>query len=380
MTEMTPERGARNLLNNCAKAQPGERLLIAYEPPEFGYFDASAVEVVKRTAQTMGLHVTVVNVGFNPGNPHLPPDLLTLFEAADVILFLARLGDQLRFSQMPQDKKIIVSFALNKELFGSGFANGHHEAFMRIKDSTNAMLAAAKDVRLTCPLGSDVRGEPKMVLTPESDTTVMRFPMSVFTPVPAYSFSGRIALTFLTGTGAKYYDDYTIEFDAPVFAVMENGRMQRFEGAPKDAARAEAHYDRVAAQLGVDRNFVHSWHAGIHPGCGYPWLRTDNTERWGGVAFGNPRVLHFHTCGTYAPGEISWNVFDPTIEVDGVTYWEEGVFHADRLAEGPDILARFPCAAALFADPETNIGHLLSGHGARPSGQPEQVLEQAVGI
>ena len=380
MTEMTPERGARNLLINCAKARVGERLLIAYEPPEFGYFDTSAVEVVQRTALAMGLDVTVANVGFNPGNPHLPADLLALFEAADVILFLARLGDQLRFSQMPQGKKIIVSFALSEELFGSGFAVGHYEAFARLKQSTNVALAAAREVRLTCPLGSDVRGRPHMVLTPEGDTTVMRFPMSVFTPVPAYSFSGRVALTFLTGTGSKYYDDYTIEFDRPVFAVMEEGRMQRFEGAPKDTARAEAHYDRVAAELGVDRNFVHSWHAGIHPGCGYPWPRTDNTERWGGVAFGNPRVLHFHTCGAYAPGEISWNVFDPTIEVDGVTYWENGVFHADRLADGPEILTDFPCAAALFADPERNIGHLPAGSDASPLRQSTRVLDQVVVI
>lgn len=377
---MTPERGARNLLINCAKARTGTRLLIAYEPPEFGYFDTSAVEVVQRTAQTLGLNVSTINVGFRPGNPHLTPDLLAQFEAADIILFLARLGDQLRFSQMPQGKRIIVSFALNEELFGSGFAGGHHDAFMHLKNSTNALLATAGEVRLTCPLGSDVRGQPQMLLTPEGDTTVTRFPMSVFTPVPAYSFSGRVALTFLTGTGSKYYDDYTIEFEKPVFAVMENGRMQRFEGATKDAARAEAHYDRVAAELGIDRNFVHSWHAGIHPGCGYPWPRTDNTERWGGVAFGNPRVLHFHTCGAYAPGEISWNVFDPTIEVDGVRIWDNGVFHADRLAEGRDILARYPCVAALFADPETNIGHIPQQPDVQPMHHAAQELEQVAGI
>lgn len=380
MSEMTPERGARNLLENCAKARRGDRLLIAYEPPEFGYFDASAVKVVARAAKTMGLNVETVDVGFNPGNPHLSPGLLAQFDAADVILFLARLGDQLRFSQMPQGKKIIVSFALSQELFASGFAVGHFEAFTQIKASTNALLEAAEEVRITCPLGSDVRGRPEMLLTPEGDTTVTRFPMSVFTPVPAYSFSGRIALTFLTGTGSKYYDDYTIEFDQPVFAVMESGRMQRFEGAPNDTARAEAHYDRIATQLGIDRNFVHSWHAGIHPGCGYPWAMRDNYERWGGVAFGNPRVLHFHTCGAYAPGEISWNVFDPTIEVDGVRYWESGAFHADRLPNGPEILDSFPCASALFAKPERNIGHVPEGPVSKPASAPASLLDQPAAI
>jgi hypothetical protein len=193
-----------------------------------------------------------------------------------------------------------------------------------------------------------------MNLNPDGDTSIQRFPMSVFTPVPAHTFSGRVALRFLTGTGSKYYDDYTIEFDQPVFALMENGRVTGFEG--RHAARAQAHYDRVAGIFGIDRDFVHSWHAGIHPGCGYPWDMRKNFERWGGAAFGNPRILHFHTCGAYAPGEISWNVFDPTIEIDGVSFWERGVFHADRLPDGPEILATYPCAAGLFAHPDPDIG------------------------
>ncbi|MEM7317512.1 MAG: hypothetical protein AAF408_00670 [Pseudomonadota bacterium] len=356
MSDMTPERGAQNLLENCARARAGDRLLIAYEPPEYGYFDAASVGVVTRAAQAMGVQVDAVDVGFNPDNPHLPPDLLRHFEAADIVLFLARLGDQLRFSDMPQGKKIIVSFALTQELFGSGFSNGHHDAFMRIKAAINLALAQARDVRITCPLGTDVRGRPDMNLEPDGDTSILRFPMSVFTPVPAHSFSGRVAMTFLTGTGSKYYEDYTIEFDQPVFAVLEQGRLRRFDGRPADVARAEAQYDRVASLFGIDREFVHSWHAGIHPGCGYPWDMRDNYERWGGAAFGNPRILHFHTCGAYAPGEISWNVFDPTIAIDGITFWEKGVFHASRLPQGPEILARFPCAAALFENPDDNIG------------------------
>jgi hypothetical protein len=32
------------------------------------------------------------------------------------------------------------------------------------------------------------------------------------------------------------------------------------------------------------------------------------------VAFANPRYLHFHTCGNYAPGEIAWSLFDVKVE------------------------------------------------------------------
>ena len=354
MSNMTPERGARNLLLNCAQAKAGDRLLIAFESPDFGYFDRDAVSVVSQAARSLGINVDAVDVGFNPDNPHLPEHLLNRFEAADIILFLARLGDQLRFSEMPQGKKIIVSFALSQELFGSGFANGHHDAFMQIKSGINHVLDLADEVHITCPLGTDVRGRPEMNLNADGDTSILRFPMSVFTPCPASTFSGRVALKFLTGTGSKYYDDYTLEFDQTVFAVMESGRLVRFEGP--EAALAEAHYDRVAMQFGIDRNFVHSWHAGIHPGCGYPWDMRANYERWGGSAFGNPRILHFHTCGAYAPGEISWNVVDPTIEIDGLAFWEHGMFRAEHLPGGSEILAKYPCAAQLFEYPDTDIG------------------------
>ncbi|PIV75947.1 MAG: hypothetical protein COW55_03555, partial [Rhodobacteraceae bacterium CG17_big_fil_post_rev_8_21_14_2_50_65_11] len=72
----SPEAGALNLLQNCAHAAAGDRLLIACESPEYGYFDADAVALVHRAADRLGLHVDTVDVGFNPDDPHLPPDLL----------------------------------------------------------------------------------------------------------------------------------------------------------------------------------------------------------------------------------------------------------------------------------------------------------------
>ena len=144
MTDMTPALGARNLLLNCAGARAGDRLLIAYEPSDFGYFDDDAYECVVTEAERMGLTVDAVDVGFDADNPHLSEPLLRQMESFDIILFLARLGDQLRFSDMPQGKRIIVSFALNAHLFGTGFGNAHHAAFMELKTEANAVLSGAR--------------------------------------------------------------------------------------------------------------------------------------------------------------------------------------------------------------------------------------------
>ena len=354
---MNPQAGAKNMLLNCADAQAGERLLIAYESAEFGYYDADAVPCVVDAAREVNLEVETLDVGFSPFNPHLTAELVAQFDRADIIVFLARLGDQLRFSDMPQGKRIIVSFALDGGLFGSGFGTTHHTAMMTLKHQISDAFRRAEMVRVTCAAGSNFSGKPEMPHGDDGDTTIRRFPMSVFQPVPAHTFSGKVALCgFLTGTGSLYYDNYTLEFGGPVFAVMENGRLAGFEGAASDVAAANAHYDRVSGLFGIDRNFVHSWHAGMHPGCGYMRDARSNYERWGGSSFGNPRILHFHTCGNYAPGEISWNMIDPTIEIDGIPVWERGGFHAERLEGGQEVLDAYPSAAEIFNHPDPHIG------------------------
>ncbi|MGI9369294.1 MAG: hypothetical protein ACR2O2_10710, partial [Ruegeria sp.] len=301
--------------------------------------------------------VETVDVGFTPSAPGLPENLIDKVVEFDVVVFLARLGDQLRFSEMPTGPRFVVCFANKTPLLASKFCTADYQAFVELKMAVDQHLLAADRIVVTCPSGTKVVGRLTDKSRPPRDTSSLRFPMSVFSPVPATGFSGKVALGgFLTGTGSNYYDKYTVEFTSQVFAHLEDGRLIGFSGARHDVEAANAHYDRIAKMFGLDRNFVHSWHAGIHPGCGFPWDMRNNYENWGGVAFGNPRILHFHTCGAYAPGEISWNLFDPTIEIDGVAVWQNGSFYPERLPTGSDILAQFPSAAAAFANPDRDIG------------------------
>jgi len=331
-------------------------VLIAFEPESYGYFSSEVRHQVAGTTKALGAQVRTLDVGFTASHVHLPKALLAQIPHTDVVIFLSRLGDQLRFSELPQGPKFVVCFAFNETLMRSSFGTAHYQAFCEAKAAVDTRLFAAREITITCPAGTQITGSVKDAVYFPKDTTAVRFPMSVFSPVPSAGFSGQVALKFLTGTGSQYYTDYTVFFDDYVFAIMERGRLQGFEGSAADVAKAHAHYDRVAEMFGVERNFVHSWHAGLHPGCGFPWDLRANDRRWGGAAFGNPRILHFHTCGTEPPGEISWNVFDPTIQIDGLAVWENGTFHLERLGAGPRILADYPCAAEAFAHPDHRIG------------------------
>jgi hypothetical protein len=359
---MSPEllRGVRNLLDVCAQAQSGESLLIVEEEPALGYYGEGLGEAVAHGAAASGLRVERRRTPFRPDAENLPDDLSGAFASSDHVLFLARIGDQLRFSAMPGGGRAIVSYALDREAMQSPFAGVNYRSFFDLKHALDRLVANARRFRITCPLGTDYAGTvtPQEKTTPNAgDVTVKRFPISVFSPVDCENFSGRIAIMHcLAGTGSRYYDPYGIRIDEPVFAIVEGHRLVDWQGPATTVARVRAHYTDIAARFGIDRDFVHSWHAGIHPGCGYAGSAFDNLERWSGSAFGNPRLLHFHTCGDYAPGEICWNVVDATVTIDGVAIWEGGRLYPERFSEGRDILAASAELTDLFAHPRREIG------------------------
>lgn len=352
--------GARNLLENCAGLAAGARLLILVEDPAGGFYDPALGSAVAEAAAALGIEADLRLIPFAPQAADLPPDLAEAMARADRTLFFARLGDQLRFSPSLAALRPVVSYALDAAMLGSGFGRAHHAAFTALKRCVDAALAGARHIRVTCPLGTDFEGPGADFPVEAGEVTVARFPLSVFAPVPAAAYRGRIAQAgFLTGTGSTYYEPYTVPLDDVLTVHFEGNRITAFEGP--DACRAAAHYARVGQMLGIRHDFVHSWHAGIHPGCAWLAEAADNPERWSGGAFGNPRLLHFHTCGTYAPGEISLNVVDPTILLDGVALWDGGRLHPERVAGGAEILRQYPCAARAFAEPERSIGLAPSG-------------------
>jgi hypothetical protein len=352
------ERGARNLLLGCAGARPGETLLIVEEDPSGGYYEAGLGEAVAAAAGRLGLTVRRIGIAFSPEADALTPALEREVRASDHQLFLARLGDQLRFRAMPEGSRPIVSYALDRAALGSGFGGAPHQVFVVLKKAFDQLFAQARHIRVTCPLGTSFEGAPPRIPdAPPADVTIKRFPMSVFAPLDAGGFTGRVRVAhLLVGTGSRYYQPYGLPVDGPLFAVIAGGRLVGWEGDAAEVARAERHYAHVAGLFGIDGGFVHSWHAGIHPGCAYIGRADDHYERWSGSAFGNPRLLHFHTCGAYAPGEICWNVVDPTIEVDGVTVYDAGRIRLEAVPGAMKALDSQPEARDLFERPSRQIG------------------------
>ena len=348
----------RNMLIACAGARAGDRLLILREDPAHGYSGHGLDAAIARAAAVLGLSVSIIDVPIYPEIDALPSALEPAFKNADHALFLARLGDQIRFLQPPGGARAVVSYILDTDTLASPFATAPYHAFLDLKDTLDDMFLAAEHVHVTCPRGTDFSGRVSGgTRHRKSDVTVKRFPMSVFAPLDAADFSGRVAVDhFLVGTGSRYYEPYGVPLADTVFADLKCGRVAAWEGPEAATAKVRAHYAFVADRYGIDADVVHSWHAGMHPACAYRGPAIEHFERWSGSAFGNPRLLHFHTCGAYAPGEICWNVVDPTITVDGRPVWREGRIDLDAVPGAQRIIQDYPEVASLFEAPIRDIG------------------------
>ena len=351
------QRAVANMLFACAGARPGAQLLILEEPFALGHYDAELAPAIASAAEDLGLGVCRHDIGFSPEPRDVPAATLAQMAAADHILYLARLGDQMRFRPLPHARKSIVSHAMTLASLAGPFGTIPHRSMQALKSTINTAIVRADEIRVTCPLGTDLRGRMAPTSGDMADVGIRRFPMCVFAPVPMAGFSGRIALArFLIGTGSIYYEPFLHAFDGIALIHVRGTRVTGYDGPPDLVAGLRAHVGQIAARFGLDGDFVHSWHAGIHPGCAYDGCATDNPARWTSSAFGNPRLLHVHTCGAYAPGEICWNLLDPTITLDGVALWQDGRLHPDRTPGGAAVLDGCPDLAALFAAPATAVG------------------------
>jgi hypothetical protein len=356
-------RGARNLLIDCADCQPGDKVLIINEICETAYYDPDLCRALSDVAEQNDLQVQMLSIPFNSKVCEPDDALMSEISKADCTIFLARLGDQIRFRPNKAKSMQVINYALDCEMLASPFGTTEYGAFDSLKNLVNGALSNARDIHVSCPAGTNFRGAPPNVGKASEDTTLKRFPVSVFAPMGATGFQGRIAQRgFLTGTGSQYYSPWACELKESLFVLFEGTRITGFEGSKRDVAAAKAHYEFVAQKYEIDTYCVHSWHAGIHPGCEYRQTAGRNFERWSGSAFGNPRLLHFHTCGDYPPGEISLNVLDPTVRIDGVAVWQDGTFHPERIAGGAALLDDHPNMRLVFDNPATNVGQAACGN------------------
>lgn len=328
--DFDPRKGARNLLCNCLNVKSGDTVSIITEDTSHGFYDAFAAQCISEVARELGCLPRKIPCPLIDGPHDIPETVKSAITESEHVIFQARAGAQIRFASLSGKATKTISYALDIGFLGSRYCTIHQGLMEEILVRFEADLDSTKTWRITCPLGTDVSGIQEIRENPSEpveDFTLGLFPIPIFRPVLCNTMTGRVVVSrFLMSTANRHYDDSYLILEEPVTVFIEAGRIVDLEGASKTVTKFREHYRRVSSLLKIDGDVVHSWHTGIHPAAFYPLPASVDIDRWGMIAFANPRYTHFHTCGNYAPGEIAWAVFDTTIYLDNQEYWKDGRF------------------------------------------------------
>ena len=319
-------KSINNLLNNCAELNENDTLLIISEDSKFGWYDKDiSIAVYDYAKNKLGLSTELLVVG-EPKN-NAKNTIEKIIDNYDCAIFFARIGDQERFEKPLSNTKRIMSYVRNIDSLCSLFASTNYEEMRRFKDVINKIIFDADNIEISCPLGTNLKGTiDKKNINQNKDTSVVRFPVVVPSPILAKNFSGEVVLDgYLTSTGSKVYEPISLKIESPVTATILNGKIANLNGEKKVVEKIEKHYQTVSKIFNIDQDIIHSWHAGINPGIHYSNSVEENPDRWSNTIFPSPKYLHFHTCGNYAPGEICWMIANHNIKIDNVPLWENGI-------------------------------------------------------
>lgn len=350
--------GVENLLFNCMEAKQGDSLIIIAEQDD-DYFSPTLANNIASLARLHKFSIRIIFSPFVEDATILPKEISSVLDDADHILFLARIGDQVRFSELRGRNTKTMCYAQDEQSFMSAFCSADYRFFVAFKNMVDKALWNEKTINISCPAGTQLQGTASYNSDDNNsgEVTIKRFPLNVFQPIPTATFSGILAISkWLCPTGSRFYKPDHVLIDDVVLAQIKNGRIIDLDGSDNDVNKVRQHYDSVSQKYGIDRDIIHSWHAGIHPQNGYSGLAIDNLVRWSGSGFGNPRYLHFHSCGDYAPGEICISVFDPTISVDGIDLWRRGKLLFADTPESLKLMSHYPGMRQLFEKPNRDFG------------------------
>lgn len=320
------QAGADNLLVQCMAVERGDTLLIVTEPPQRSFYDPRVAEVVAERSRQLGVRTRVLEARLASGPDDVPTDVARAMRSADHILFLSRLGDQIRFSGEHGSGRKTISYTRDLDYLGSRFGCTPFHLFQGVHDRLLDLVRSARRYSVAAASGTDLIGEvgddvQRSVVTPFAITC---FPAVICPPLRCVNLTGRLVLErFLMSTSVNDYESSVLFLDEPVSLEIDRSRIVGFHGPKALANTVREHYLRVGERFGGDPMTVNSWHAGIYPATFHAGHWRDDVASWAEITFASPRYTHFHTCGV-DPGNVATATFDATIRFDGATLWDAG--------------------------------------------------------
>lgn len=322
--------GARNLLQNCAGASAGDRVLLVGEQGPGPFFDPRLCDDLAEVCATLDIDATIVLAEPGADANHFPTAVSEAMQDTDITIFFSRLGDQIRFLDSPGTSRKIMCYTLDRAHMASAFACTDYPVMQRLHDHLLARITASKTYSIVAPNGTSltaaVPGKIDSGQQAVTDFSLQLFPVMIFPPLHFHRLQGQLVLEhFLMSSSTRAYSDSVLRLPTPIRVNIEDSRMIEFDGDRELIAQLCRQLERAASITGGDPYRLNSWHTGINPHTFFHGDPDEDLERWGTVAYGSPRYTHIHAAGN-DPGDVSIQLFDASISFDNETIWDNGRF------------------------------------------------------
>jgi hypothetical protein len=309
--------GACNLLQNCAGASAGDRVLLVGEQGPAPFFDPRLCDDLAEVCATLDIESTIVLAEPGADANHFPIVVSEAMQATDFTIFFSRLGDQIRFLDSPGVSKKIMCYTLDRAHLSSAFACTDYHVMQRMHDHLLARITKSSAYSIVAPNGTSltamVAGEIDDGQPAVTDFSLQLFPVMIFPPLHFHRLEGQLVLDhFLLSSSTRAYTDSVLRLPTPIRVEIQDSRMIDFDGDRELIARLRSQLERAASITGGDPYRLNSWHTGINPHTFYHGDPDEDLERWGTVAYGSPRYTHIHAAGN-DPGDVSIQLFDASI-------------------------------------------------------------------
>jgi hypothetical protein len=308
--------GIRNLVEEVASLQAGERVLIL---SEYGRVERELPDLIGETVKAVGgeYHVVWAEPIESPSQP-APPVLMAAMHAADKIIYNVPAGspsDRLisplaRYFDKDEGPPRITNNFCSLEHIGSDHARFSWRTASAIYDLVEEIGFGGKTWRITTPGGTDIGGKIGQVSSRQAMLEGQKSPFSIVFPHRIHCPIGSVEASGVIAVDHCAIPPMRIE--NPPLVHIENDRVVRVEGG----GEAEAYRKALEAneqRWGEAATYLDSWHSGLNP-------HAPNVT--GFIGHGCSARMHFHIgrSDTYT----SAGVIRHTFVVDRKTILDDG--------------------------------------------------------
>jgi len=315
--DKTIQDGAKNCVVDCARVKQGARVFIVNQK---GAVDEEVSHAIRETVENEDARTTVIwENAIAKGGSEVPQSLLQAYKEGDVVIshFPSLKREILHPHVQGDTRSRVTNRATFAELLQSEWARFPYSLQLAIIGTLDAILANAREWRITSPKGTDVRGKIGGVESTvaqayfargDDDSRASRnFPGGVHTPLMSSETEGVIVVDHANVRGGFRPAE-------PLRIELKDSRVTAIRGGD-DAGT-------IIKELEKTDGYLDSWHAGTNPKAILPVKKDEDPSAWWTFAHCSPTVLHFHLGRTHAPVNVA--TFNQTVYVDGRRIYDEG--------------------------------------------------------